>query len=104
MARNFRDPEWIAKHPNFISNPPVPSLKRYQPQIPDPELVPHRDWDEWALRAWVEKRRLKEKTDAAWRKRQDEIGRCLTLTMTLVVHVAWPSIPQSSQHCCLLVC
>lgn len=45
------------------------------PDIPDPELVPHRDWDEFALRAWVEKRRQKERTDAAWKLRQAEVGR-----------------------------
>lgn len=75
IGQDLTSPEWRARHPNYTAPAPVPSLKKYFPDIPDPELVPHRDWDEFALRAWVEKRRQKEKTDVAWKKRQDAIGR-----------------------------
>ena len=80
----MRSPEWREKHPNFISPPPVPRFGDYVLDIPDPELVPHRDWDAWALRAWVEKRRHKEKTDAAWVQRQADIGRCITVLLAPV--------------------
>ena len=75
IATDLTSPEWRKSHPNYISPPPVPQIKKYHPDIPDPEPIAPHDWTEFELRAWLEKRRRKEKTDAAWQQRQQLIGR-----------------------------
>ena len=75
IVQDLTSPEWRERHPNYISPLPVPQFKKYQPDIPDPMPIDPHDWTEWELRAWVEKRRRKEQTDAAWHQRQQLLGR-----------------------------
>ncbi len=62
---------------------PYPTQKEYDPDIPEPEPLPEKHWDEVELRAWLEKRRWRAIKDAEWHERHQNIGRHVLMTRLL---------------------
>ena len=53
----------------------TPGWKAGEPEDPEPEPLPERDWTDLELRAWVEKRKWQAGKDAEWLQRQQDVGR-----------------------------
>lgn len=68
--------KWRENHPEAVYFQAPPLLKEYDAEVPEPESVPFRDWNEFELRAFVEKRHAKAEEDDVWGQRQQDIGRC----------------------------
>lgn len=75
ITNDLLSSKWREKHPEVVHWLPYPLRKEYDPEIPEPEPLPERDWTEFELRAWVEKRRWRAGKDAEWNQRQEDVGR-----------------------------
>ena len=75
ITKDLMSTTWREQHPDVVYWQPYPFQREYDPDIPEPEPLPQRDWNEFELRAFVEKKRLRATRDAAWHKRQQDIGR-----------------------------
>lgn len=71
MTSKFRD-----DHPEAVYFQAPPLLKKYWADVPEPEPLPVRDWNDFELRAFVEKQQWQAKENAVWTQRKQEIGRC----------------------------
>ena len=70
--------KWRESHPEAVYFQGPPLIKEYEgfTEVPEPEPVPFRDWNQFELRAFVEKRHSKAGEDAVWSQRKQDIGRC----------------------------
>lgn len=76
ISKDLRSITWHEKHPDAVFWMGDPGKEKdYDPEVPDPEPLPERDWTDLELRAWVEKRKWQAGKDAEWLKRQQGIGR-----------------------------
>lgn len=68
---------YLQDNPQFVGQLPVPHRDQSLDTLPDPTPRERKnpDWDEWALRAYMEKRRAKRESDEVWHQRQAEVGR-----------------------------
>lgn len=68
--------KWRDDHPEAVYFQPPPLHKQYEADVPEPEPLPVRDWNDFELRAFVEKRHWQAREDAVWTQRKQDIGRC----------------------------
>lgn len=68
--------KWRENHPEAVYFQAPPLLKEYDADVPEPESVPFRDWNEFELRAFVEKRHARAEEDDVWSQRKQDISRC----------------------------
>lgn len=76
ITNDLLSSKWRENNPDVVHWMPFPWRKEYDPEIPEPEPLPERNWTEFELRAWVEKRRWRANKDAGWQERQQNVGRC----------------------------
>lgn len=76
---------YLQDNPDFVGVLPVPNRDRTLDRIPDPgpKDRPNPEWGEWALRAWMEKRRARERSNALWDAKRADVGRFT------YVHPSW---------------
>ena len=84
ITNDLLSSKWREKHPEVVHWLPYPMRKEYDPEVPEPEPLPERDWNEFELRAWVEKRKRKAGKDAEWYQRQEDVGRCVSYLSNLI--------------------
>ncbi|KAL0056022.1 hypothetical protein WJX82_006799 [Trebouxia sp. C0006] len=82
ITNDLLSSKWREKHPEVVHWLPYPLRKEYDPEVPEPEPLPVRDWTEFELRAWVEKRKWKADKDAEWHQRQQDVGRFDVVNVT----------------------
>ncbi|DBA67266.1 TPA: hypothetical protein ACH3X2_001573 [Trebouxia sp. C0005] len=82
ITQDLLSVKWREEHPEVVHWLPYPLRKEYDPEIPEPEPLPERDWTEFELRAWVQKRRWKAGKDAEWHQRQEDVGRFDVVNVT----------------------
>ena len=68
--------KWRDDHPEAVYFQGPPLLKQYEADVPDPEPLPVRDWNDFELRAFVEKRHWQANEAAVWNQHKQDIGRC----------------------------
>ena len=84
ITNDLLSSKWREKHPEVVHWLPYPLRKEYDPEVPEPEPLPVRDWTEFELRAWVEKRKWKADKDAEWHQRQQDVGRYVSFLCNLI--------------------
>ncbi|KAL3154335.1 hypothetical protein ABBQ32_013818 [Trebouxia sp. C0010 RCD-2024] len=74
--------KWRDDHPEAVYFQPPPLHKQYEADVPEPEPLPVRDWNDFELRAFVEKRHWQAREDAVWTQRKQDIGRYSVVNVT----------------------